>query len=121
MQLCKELIRPDAVINPARSPLASLSSMNSNDTGHRLVRLPRGTVKKDSSPNYGNKYQIKQKCAVCLRTRGKCSFTKSSAEGARVMANTCTSVPMASTRKYKGVSEERHCFSWHVCNPMPPY
>ena len=34
-----------------------------------------GIVKKETSPNYGKEYQIKQKCVVCSRTRGKPSGT----------------------------------------------
>ena len=45
-ELCRELIRPDAAINPAQSPLASYrASTDSDDTGHRLVQLLMDTTK----------------------------------------------------------------------------
>ena len=125
------------VLELRRSPSSSTSSARTSSgstpsstlRGRRWLRCPASTAttpdtgwcgfrwarrqKKESSPNYGNKYQIKQKCTVCLRTRGKCSFTKykyskcsRDGKGLYICAD--------GVYKYKGVSEDRHCYSWHV-------
>ena len=47
-ELCRELIRPYAVIKqPGAVSAGLLSIINSDDTGHRMVKLLMDTAKKD--------------------------------------------------------------------------
>ena len=116
--LTEQLIRPAVDIRPGRSPLEQLASIANSTSAHRLVRLPQNTNQKEGSPNFGKKYQQRQKCAVCSRVHGKFRLTmyqcfKCSDNGKPFY--------LCADGSYKkdGKTEFRDCFSYHVCNKLP--
>ena len=100
-----------------RTPLSRITSLDTNT--HVLRPIGVKTVMKPDSPAFGQSYRVRQKCAVCLRRFGRHVLTPYKCLGCSRHGK---DFYVCADREYTmhGKSEVRECFSWHMCNTLPP-